>query len=61
MFSHGAEGYATPQIRSSTMVDIGGYSHFKNLDHQFLFAYGLSVAACLRTMPIRHLLDLGQG
>jgi hypothetical protein len=42
-FSHGAEGYATPQIRGSTMIDVGGYYHFKNPDHQFLFAYGHSV------------------
>jgi len=44
VFSHGAEGYATPQIRGSTMIDVGGYYHFKNPDHQFLFAYGHSVA-----------------
>jgi hypothetical protein len=43
VFSLGAEGYATPQIRGSTMLDIGGYYHFKNPDHQFLFAYGHSV------------------
>jgi len=43
VFSHGAEGYATPQIRGSTMIDVGGYYHFKNPDHQFLFAYGHSV------------------
>ncbi len=42
--SHGAEGYATPQIRGSTMIDVGGYYHFKNPNHQFLFAYGHSVA-----------------
>jgi hypothetical protein len=44
VFSHGAEGYATPQIRGSTMIDVGGYYHFKNPHHQFLFAYGHSVA-----------------
>ena len=44
VFSHGAEGYATPQIRGSTMMDLGGYYHFKNPDHQLLFAYGHSVA-----------------
>ncbi len=44
VFSHGAEGYATPQIRGSTMIDVGGYYHFKNPDHQFLFAYGHSVS-----------------
>lgn len=44
VFSHGAEGNATPQIRGSTMIDIGGYYHFKNPNHQCLFAYGHSVA-----------------
>jgi len=44
VFSHGGEGFATAQIRASTMIDIGGYYHFKNPDHQFLFAYGHSVA-----------------
>ncbi len=44
VFSHGAEGYATPQIRASTMIDFGGYYHFRNPDHQLLFAYGHSVA-----------------
>ncbi|HKW16742.1 MAG TPA: hypothetical protein VJO35_04470 [Terriglobales bacterium] len=44
VFSHGREGDAPAQIRASTMVDVGGYYHFKNPDHQFLFAYGHSVA-----------------
>ncbi|MGH9480532.1 MAG: hypothetical protein ACRD1L_00420 [Terriglobales bacterium] len=45
VFSHGAEGLATPQTRPSTLVDIGGYYHFKhNLNRQFLFCYGHSVA-----------------
>lgn len=44
VFSHGAEGIAAPQIRASTMIDVGGYYHFKNPDHQFIFAYGHSVA-----------------
>jgi hypothetical protein len=44
VFSHGAEGIATPQIRGSTMIDVGGYYHFKNPDHQFLFAYGHSIS-----------------
>jgi hypothetical protein len=26
LFSHGSEGYTTPQIRGSTLVDIGGYT-----------------------------------
>ena len=47
--SHGAEGYATPQVLASTMIDVGGYYHFKNSDHQFLFAYGHSVAGLPET------------
>lgn len=49
VFSHGAEGPAAPQIRGSTMIDVGGYYHFKNPDHQFLFAYGHSVAGLSET------------
>ena len=26
------------------MIDVGGYYHFKNPDHQFLFCYGHSVS-----------------
>jgi len=45
LFSHGAEGTAAPQTRSSTMIDFGGYYHFKhNPNHEFLFCYGHSVA-----------------
>ena len=45
VFSHGAEGMAAPQTRASTMIDLGGYYHFKhNPNHQFLFCYGHSVA-----------------
>ena len=45
LFAHGPEGIATPQIQSSTMVDVGGYYHFKNHPgRQFLFCYGHSVA-----------------
>jgi hypothetical protein len=45
VFAHGREGLATPQIESSTLVDAGGYYHFKhNPNEQFLFAYGHSVA-----------------
>jgi hypothetical protein len=44
LFSHGAEGYATPQIRSSTLIDFGGYYHFHNPNEQLLFCYGRSVA-----------------
>jgi len=44
VFSHGAEGLATPQIRGSTLVDFGGYYYFRNPGFQLLFAYGHSVA-----------------
>jgi hypothetical protein len=45
VFAHGREGFATPQTEASTMIDLGGYYHFK--DHpgeQLLFCYGHSVA-----------------
>ena len=45
VFSHGGEGVATPQTQASTMVDAGGYYHFKrNPNEQFLFSYGHSIA-----------------
>ncbi|HLV94130.1 MAG TPA: transporter [Candidatus Acidoferrales bacterium] len=44
VFSHGAEGLAAPQTQASTLIDAGGYYHFKNPNFQFLFAYGHSVA-----------------
>jgi len=44
VFSHGAEGEAAPQFRASTMVDVGGYYHFKNPNEQLLLSYGRSVA-----------------
>lgn len=44
LFAHGREGDAAPQTEASAMVDVGGYYHFKNPDHQFLFCYGHSVA-----------------
>lgn len=44
VFAHGKEGLATPQIQASTMIDLGGYYHFKhNPNEQFLFCYGHSV------------------
>jgi hypothetical protein len=43
VFFHQKEGLATPQTESSTMVDLGGYYHFKNPGWQLLFAYGHSV------------------
>ena len=45
VFAHGEEGSAAPQTQASTMVDLGGYYHFKhNPNEQFLFCYGHSVA-----------------
>lgn len=45
VFAHGGEGSATPQTEASTLVDIGGYYHFKqHPGQQFLFCYGHSVA-----------------
>jgi hypothetical protein len=45
VFAHGREGYATPQTERSTLIDVGGYYHFKhNTDKQILFCYGHSVA-----------------
>ena len=45
VFSHGREGLATPQTQASTLIDLGGYYHFKhNPNEQFLFCYGHSVA-----------------
>ncbi|HEY3739747.1 MAG TPA: transporter [Bryobacteraceae bacterium] len=50
IFSHGREGSAAPQIESSTMIDIGGYYHFKSRPgQQFLFCYGHSVAGQTET------------
>jgi hypothetical protein len=43
IFSHGSGGSATAQIESSTMIDAGGYYHFKNPHEQLLFAYGHSI------------------
>ncbi|HEY1208914.1 MAG TPA: transporter [Terracidiphilus sp.] len=44
VFAHGREGFAAAQTQASTMIDAGGYYHFKNPDHQLLFAYGHSIA-----------------
>ena len=43
VLSHGREGFAAPQTQSSTLIDAGGYYHFKYPGLQFLFAYGHSV------------------
>jgi hypothetical protein len=45
VFAHGGEGPDAPQNQASTMVDLGGYYHFKhNPNEEFLFCYGHSVA-----------------
>ena len=45
VFAHAREGFATPQSEASTMLDMGGYYHFKHHPgEQFLFCYGHSVA-----------------
>ena len=39
------EGFAAAQTRGSTMIDLGGYYHFKHHPgEQFLFCYGHSIA-----------------
>ena len=45
VFAHGGEGSLPPQTHASTMMDMGGYYHFKHHPcEQFLFSYGHSVA-----------------
>lgn len=45
VFWHAREGFAAAQTEASTMVDLGGYYHFKgHPGEQFLFCYGHSVA-----------------
>jgi hypothetical protein len=44
VFAHGREGFAAAQTQASTMMDAGGYFHFKNPNKQLLFAYGHSIA-----------------
>ncbi|MGH9605268.1 MAG: hypothetical protein ACRD3N_06150 [Terracidiphilus sp.] len=45
VFAHGKEGFAAPQTHASTLIDLGGYYHFKhNPKEQFLFCYGHSIA-----------------
>ena len=44
VFSHAREGFAAAQTQASTMIDAGGYYHFKTPGLQLLFAYGHSVA-----------------
>lgn len=42
IFSHGPEGFATPQTKAVALVDLGGYYYIKNPGLQILFAYGHS-------------------
>ena len=45
IFAHASEGLAAPQTQASTLLDMGGYYHFKNHPgEQFLFCYGHSIA-----------------
>lgn len=44
LFAHGGEGEASPHSRASTLIDAGGYYHFKSPGLQFLMAYGHSIA-----------------
>jgi hypothetical protein len=44
IYSHGAEGLATPQTKAATMADFGGYYYFRNPGFQLLFAYGHTIA-----------------
>ena len=44
IFSHAQEGFATAQTQASTLIDAGGYYHFKSPGLQLLFAYGHSIA-----------------
>jgi hypothetical protein len=43
-FSHAREGLPLPQTQASTLIDAGGYYHFKSPGLQLLFAYGHPVA-----------------
>jgi hypothetical protein len=44
VFAHARDGLAAAQTQASTMIDAGGYYHFKNPNTQLLFAYGHSIA-----------------
>jgi len=44
VFSHGAEGLATPQTKAATLVDFGGYYYVRNPGFQLLFCHDHSVA-----------------
>ncbi len=43
-FSHAREGIAAAQTQASSLIDAGGYYHFKSPGLQLLFAYGHSIA-----------------
>jgi len=43
VFSHAREGFAAAQTLASTLIDAGGYYHFKQPGLQLLFAYGHSI------------------
>jgi hypothetical protein len=49
VFSHAAEGLATPQIRGTTLIDFGGYYYIHNPGFQILFSYGHEVAGLPET------------
>ena len=38
VFSHAREGFAAAQTQASTLIDAGGYYHFKTPGLQLLFA-----------------------
>jgi hypothetical protein len=40
LWYHGPEGQSTPQTRSATMVDVGGYYYFRKPGFQLLFSLG---------------------
>ncbi len=44
LFSHAGQGTAAAQTQASTLIDAGGYYHFKSPGLQLLFAYGHSIA-----------------
>jgi hypothetical protein len=44
VFYHGAEGLATAQTQSATLLDIGGYYKFRDPGYQLLFCYGHTIA-----------------
>jgi hypothetical protein len=44
VFSHAREGLAAAQTQASTLIDAGGYYHFKSPGLQLLLAYGHSIA-----------------